>query len=330
MSQKDGSVKVVLTAVVVNFFVTLSKAIGCVFSLSPSMLGEAIHSFADTANQSLVYLGIRISKKGPTREYPSGYGQARYLWNLISASGIFFIGFGVTVYHGVSSLISPHHEGQFSYGLAIGILIFALIVEGYALLVAFKEVNAHRGSMSLMVFIRESDDPTSIGVLLEDAIAVIGVLLALIGMAISHYFHTHIPDAIASILIGLLLGFLAFVMAFTNGRLLINRFISLSDEEEISKFVRGLAYVDYITSLKTEILAPNQVKLSMEIDFNSSAIVREINADRRPNGEKEAIEDTVQTVINKSVKNVGKAINEMEKQIRDHFPDIKYVDLELN
>ena len=160
MSQKDGSVKVVLTAIVVNFFVTMAKAIGWVFSLSPSMLAEAIHSLADTTNQSLVYLGIRVSKKGPTREFPSGYGQARYLWNLISASGIFFIGFGVTVYHGVSALISPHHDGQSSYVLAIGILIFALIVEGYALLVAFKEVNAHRGSMSLMVFARESDDPT--------------------------------------------------------------------------------------------------------------------------------------------------------------------------
>ncbi|MDP7609318.1 MAG: cation diffusion facilitator family transporter [Candidatus Marinimicrobia bacterium] len=330
MSQKDGSVKVVLTAIVVNFFVTLAKAIGWVFSLSPSMLAEAIHSFADTANQSLVYLGIRISKKGSTREFPSGYGQARYLWNLISASGIFFIGFGLTVYHGVSSLISPHHEGQFSYGLAIGILIFALIVEGYALLVAFKEVNAHRGSMSLLVFFRESDDPTSIGVLLEDAIAVIGVLLALAGMAISYYFHTHIPDAIASILIGLLLGFLAFVMAFTNGRLLINRSISLSDEEEIREFVRELAYVDKITSLKTEILAPDQVKLSLEIDFNSSPIVREINAGRKANVGNEMIEDTIQTIINKSVKSVGKAINEMEKQIRDHFPDIKYIDLELN
>ena len=114
MNHKDGSVKVVLTAVVVNFFVTLAKSVGWMFSMSPSMLAEAIHSFADTANQMLVYLGIRISRKGPTREYPAGYGQARYLWNLISASGIFFIGFGVTVYHGVSSLVNPHQDVQFS------------------------------------------------------------------------------------------------------------------------------------------------------------------------------------------------------------------------
>ena len=296
------------------------------FSLSPSMLAEAIHSFADTANQFLIYLGIRISKKGPTREFPSGYGQARYLWNLISASGIFFIGFGVTVYHGVSSLLSPHDGEQFSYTMAIGILIFSFIVEGFALMVALKEVNANRGGRSLISFIRESDDPTSIGVLLEDFIAVIGVLLALTGMAMSYHFHTHIPDAIASILIGLLLGLLAVIMAFTNGRLLINRSISSSDEEEISKFVNGLTFVNRVTSLKTEILAPDQIKLSMEIDFNSSEIVREIKTGQND----ETDDDLVQTIINKSIKSIGKAINEMEKQIQTNFPDVKYIDLEIN
>ena len=267
MSHKDGSVKVVLTAVVVNFFVTLAKSVGWMISMSPSMLAEAIHSFADTANQLLVYLGIRISKKDPTREYPAGYGQARYLWNLISASGIFFIGFGVTVYHGVSSLLNPHPDAQFSYGLGIGILIFSLLVEGYALIIAYKEVDSKKGSMTFLMFIRESDDPTSIGVLLEDGIAVIGVFLALLGMALSNHFHSQIPDSIASILIGILLAILAVIMAYTNGRLLINRSLSLSDENEVRAFILGLDTVDRITVLKTEIMAPDQVKLSMEIDF---------------------------------------------------------------
>ena len=137
MSSKDGSVKVVVTAVVVNFFVTLAKSVGWMISMSPSMLAEAIHSFADTANQLLVYVGIRISRKGPTREYPAGYGQARYLWNLISASGIFFIGLGVTIYHGNSSLINPYEDVQISYGLGIVILFF--LVEGYAFLLLVKK-----------------------------------------------------------------------------------------------------------------------------------------------------------------------------------------------
>ena len=99
---------------------------------------------------------------------------------MISASGIFFIGFGVTVYYGVSALVSPHHNEPISYSLGISILTLVFIVEGYALIVAYKEVNTNRGSMLSRVFIRDSDDPTSIGVLLEDSIAVLGVLLALI------------------------------------------------------------------------------------------------------------------------------------------------------
>jgi len=318
MSSKDGSVKVVLTAVVVNFFVTLSKSIGWLIIPSPSMLAEAIHSFADTANQLLVYVGIRISRKGPTREYPAGYGQARYLWNLISASGIFFIGFGVTVYHGISSLINPHEEAQFSYALGIGILLFSLLVEGYAFFIAYKEVNAQKGSVGFLAFIRESDDPTSIGVLLEDGIAVLGVFLALLGMSISNYAHSQIPDAIASILIGILLGMLAVIMAYMNGRLLINRSLSLSDEDEMRKFILALDTVDKITVLKTEIIAPDQVKLSLEIDFNASLIEEKIG------------NNSISNIIHKSVKGVGQAINEMEKKIQNRFPNIKYIDLEIN
>ena len=84
-----SSVKVVLTAVFANFFVTIAKIIGWFISLSPSMLAEAIHSFADTSNQLLIYIGIRSSRGGPTKEHPFGKGQSRYLWNLISAAGIF-------------------------------------------------------------------------------------------------------------------------------------------------------------------------------------------------------------------------------------------------
>ena len=137
-------------------------------------------------------------------------------------------------------------------------------------------------------------------------------------MALSYYFHTQIPDAIASILIGVLLGFLAVIMAYTNGRLLINRSLSLSDEGEIRKFILELETVDKITVLKTEIIAPDQVKLSLEIDFNASLIEDKIS------------DDSVSNIIQKSVKGVGQAINEMEKQIQNRFPNIKYIDLEIN
>ena len=324
MGHNDGSVKVVLTAVVVNACVTIAKSIGWLFSFSPSMLAETIHSFADTANQVLILVGIRISKKGPTREFPTGYGQARYLWNLISASGIFFIGFGVTTYHGVAALISPHHDSQISYNLGIGILLFAAIVEGYAFLVALKEVNVHRGSMPFIKFIRISKDPTSIGVLLEDAIAVFGVILALIGMALSAFFHSHIPDAVASIMIGILLGMLAFIMVFMNGRLLINRSVSMTDEKEIKDFIQSQAIVKNITALRTEILSPDQIELSIEIDFNSSALKQHIFEA----GETE--KELVNKVVQQTIKYTGLEINNLEKQIQNRFPEIKFIDLEIN
>ena len=330
MSSHDGSIKVVLTAIVVNSLVTVAKGIGWFISPGPSMLAETIHSFADTSNQLLIYMGIRLSKKGPSREFPSGYGKARYLWNLISASGIFFLGCCFTVYHGISALIYPHHEATVSYGIGISILFFAFIVEGYALYVAYKEVAANQRSRTFIDYLIDNDDPTSIGVLFEDAIAVLGVILALVGMTMSYYFNTHIPDAIASILIGVLLGILSIIMAFMNGRLLINRSMSELEEQEIRDYILGLESVDNITVFKTEVLAPDQVKLSLDINFNSSSIKTEINTKRKSQGLDSIDEDKLQDVICKSVQFVGAAINNMEKQIHNRFPYIKTIDLEIN
>ena len=100
----------------------------------------------------------------------------------------------------------------------------------------------------------------------------LGVIFALVGMALSSIFHTHIPDTIASILIGVLLGFFAFIMAFANGRLLINRSASVSDENEMKSFVESMPVVEKITVFCTEVLGQDQMKLTMEIDFNSEAI----------------------------------------------------------
>ena len=111
---------------------------------------------------------------------------------------------------------------------------------------------------------------------------------------------------------------LAVIMAYMNGRLLINRSLSLSDEDEMRKYILGFETVDKITVLKTEIIAPDQVKLSLKIDFNASLIDEKIS------------DNSVSNIIHESVKGVGHAINEMEKEIQSRFPNIKYIDLEIN
>ena len=311
-----GSLKVVLTALVVNAVITIAKIAGFFFSLSPSMLAESIHSFADTANQILIYIGIKVSKKKPTRDFPFGYGQARYLWNLVSATGIFFIGFGVTTYHGIMSLFA-HHEANISYDIAIPILILAFFGEGYALNVALKEVRGQKGTMTLREWIKNGDDPTSVGVLIEDAIAVIGVVLAVAGMLLSHYFGTYIFDSIATILIGVLLGVMAIIMGYANGRLLINRSVNELSEKDIRKYILALPEIKTIYYLSTEIMSPDDIRLSMEFDLNIDQVLKK---------EKANIDENK---FQNFVKMISQTIKNIENKIKKQFPEITHVDLEI-
>lgn len=321
----DGSIKTVVTAIVVNFSVTIAKTIGWLISMSPSMLAEAIHSLADTANQTLVFVGIRVSKKGPTRDFPVGYGQSRYLWNLLSASGIFFVGFGVTTYHGVSSLFSEHHSSG-SFSLIMLILGYSFIAEGYALWVAYKDVYSQKGNKTLAQWITQGDDPTSVGILIEDGIAVMGVVLAFVGVILTKYFHNPIFDSIASIVIGLLLGSMAIIIGYANGRLLLNRSVSISSEEEIRQFLVSLPEIKSISNLKTEIVSPEFISLSVDFDIDTSTILQSDDTLSKKLTDKgiEAKE------LDASFKLVGQFINKIENSVYKKFPEIKQISLEVD
>ena len=125
-------------------------------------------------------------------------------------------------------------------------------------------------------------------------------------------------------MIGILLGMLAFIMVFMNGRLLINRSVSMTDEKEIKDFIQSQAIVKNITALRTEILSPDQIELSIEIDFNSSALKQHIFEA----GETE--KELVNKVVQQTIKYTGLEINNLEKQIQNRFPEIKFIDLEIN
>ena len=265
--------KIVLMAVAGNGFLAIGKFFVWTVTLSPSMLAEAIHSVADTSNQVLLYVGVRHGQYGATREFPWGHMNARYLWNLISAVGIFFIGFGVTVYHGATSLI---HHADYKSDVSvwtIGILLLSLIVEGVVLFYAVRAVNRERRGQSFMEYIRKGDNPTNVAVLLEDGIAILGVIFAFIGIWLSHHYQSGIPDAIASIIIGILLGLLALVLARANGRLLIGVAAPLAKEERIREFLEGYPSVERIIQLRTEVLGPDRLRLAAEIEFHGEVMI---------------------------------------------------------
>ena len=224
----DNTLKAVLVAVSVNAVITVAKYIGWAITLSPSLLAEAIHSTADVGNQFLLWIGIKVSAREPDEEHPYGWGPARYLWNLKSAMGIFFLGCGVTLYHGVHHALlllkgAEHLHEQDPHHVGIWILVGAAVLEGYSLLVALRGIRKAKGEQGWLEYMSHGDDPTSVGVLLEDSTAVLGVSIALAGLGLSTALHSPVPDVAATILIGILLGWVAYFLARANGRLLIRK-----------------------------------------------------------------------------------------------------------
>jgi zinc transporter 9 len=331
--RSDNSLRAVITAVIGNLVVTILKFTGWALSFSPSMLAEAVHSLADTLNQVLLFIGIRHGAGKPTASYPFGKGRARYIWNLVSAMGIFFVGFGFTTYHGISKLIqSTDTDPVLDRWTSIAILVFSFFIEGYSLWVAIGSVNAARGDKKFWEYLRVGDDPTGVAVFLEDAIAVIGVVTALAGLFLSWHFASSVPDAISSIIIGCLLGLMALVLAVANGRILMGVSAGADEESEIREFLESYPTVERVVSLKTAVMAPGSMRLALEIEFHGGILINrqqiERDADRIRDGENPT--HILFETAERMVRTVGREINRLESDLIERFPEIHLIDLEVN
>ncbi len=329
----DTSIRAVLMAIGGNGLVTVAKFLVWLRFPSPSMLAESIHSLADTLNQLLLLIGIRHGAGRPTKQFPFGKGRARYIWNLVSAVGIFFVGFGFTTWHGVETFLHAQPTDSVSSDpFSYPVLLFSFLIEGYTLFVALRSVNEARGETPFFEFVRFGDDPTGVAVLLEDGIAVLGVITAFIGIALSRHLHSPYPDAIASTIIGCLLGFMAVVLALANGRILMGASMSEDREQEIREYLESMPAIERVTSLKTAVMSPGAVRLAAEIEFHGSTFIDrhmiERDAERIREGEDPTpvLFDTAERMV----RVMGREINRLEAQIRQRFPEITYIDLEVN
>ena len=330
----DVSLKAVLAALTGNALVTAAKFIGWSASLSPSMLAEAVHSLADTLNQFLLLVGIRHGAGKPSKAYPFGKGQARYIWNLISAMGIFFMGFGITVYHGISSLLMAPANLELGPPPTIPLLIlgFSMLVEGYSLYVAFQSVEQSRGDLPFWEYLRKGDDPTGVAVLMEDTIAVFGVALAMAGILLSRKLGSPAPDAIASIFIGFLLGAMAIMLAIANGRILMGASAGGDWDADIREFVEKFPTVERVVSLKTAVLAPGRLRASIEVEFHGGILVNRQQIERDADSIRDG-DDPVPILVEtaeRMVRTVGREINRLEAEIHRRFPEVVVIDLEVN
>ena len=332
-----GSEKAVYVALAANTSVMVAKFVAFALSGSAAMLSEGIHSLADVGNQALLALGIKRSRKEASPEHPYGYTRARFIWALISAVGIFFLGCGVTVYHGISSLLHPHEPiSHDQIPMLAGVLIFSLIVEGGALLVATKAIKEQAGSVPLIKYVRESSDPMAAAVLLEDSVAVLGVIVAAVCVGLSLAFHAPVWDAIGSIVIGLMLGLVAILLVNRNRELLLGEAPNPEVVEELARIVQEQPTVDHVHDIKAVVLGSGKIRFKAEVDFDGREIARQKIADidlpelhgriDSPAALGEVLEEFGEQMVDA----VGDAIDKIEEAAAAAVPDLAHVDLEAD
>ncbi len=279
------------------------------------MLAEAIHSLADTANQALLWIGLERSKIGPSKKFPFGRGQERFVWGLISACGIFFIGAGVTIYHGIYGLIYPKEPEINKWTLFV--LLFSFFAEGGSLIVAWID--------------KKKGDTTNLAVILEDGAAVVGVLLASTTIFLTVYTGNIFWDSIGSIIIGIILAVIAIILIRENLEYLIERASPEELQKEVRKEIAKLPLVEEIKDVRMIILTPEQHRIRAEVEINGYLLIKEMEDSLREDFQEiETYGDFLQfcaAFANRVTRTVGAKIDEMEDTLKRKIKYLKYVDI---
>ncbi len=315
----------VVAAVAGNLIITILKTGAWFLSGSGAMLSEAIHSAADSANQALLLFGISRADRPATPKHPYGFGRERYVWALISAMGIFVFGCGVTLYHGIHQLLHP--EPTNVTWITWVVLGLAFVIDGYVLSVAIKEARAHKGDSSWMSYLKNKADPMLLAVLFEDGIAVFGILVASAGIGLSLWTGYPIFDGIASVIIALLLGLLAFVLALKNKSLLVGESAEPEIVEKIRAVLNDKDAVASIGSMRTRVIGAGEHAVDVNLDIDSKVVVEQVLpefAELFKSGDTEL----VRAFGHRVVERMGEVVDELEKEIKERVPSATLIDIE--
>jgi zinc transporter 9 len=332
MSYTTGN-KSVVSALVGNFFVTILKTIVAFLSGSASMFAESVHSFADTLNQSLLLVGLKRSKKPADHIRGYGYGIERFFWSLISACGILFIGAGVTICHSINSLIHREAFYNFSYWNII-VLVLAFVIESITLFIAINEL---RGKKKFSFKIFKDADPITLAVVYEDSAAVLGVLVALFAQLLMYLTKNNFYDSIGGIIIGLILGFLAILLIIKNHSYIIGKSINEKEKEDIMELLLEDPCIEKIIEFKSVAVDIKKYRIYASVEWNGTPLYEEIYEAGDLKEEFENIKDDFKEFTKLMFKTtdriprlVGAHIDEIEKKIVEKFPEVLYVDIEIN
>lgn len=269
--------KAVIAACIANSGIAVAKLVGYFITGAASMMAEAVHSFADAGNQALLLFGGARARREATEEHPFGYGRERYFWAFVVALIIFMLGSVYAIYEGVHKL--QHPEPLSNPLVAVGILTIGLGLEGWSFRTAIVEANAIRGSASWWEFIRHTKKAELPVVLLEDLGALIGLAVALAGVGLATATGDGRFDAMGSIVIGVLLGLIAIVLAVEMQSLLVGESAKANVVAKIRKALEDSDDITRIIHMRTVHLGPDELLVAAKVELSHDLKVSEL-ADR--------------------------------------------------
>ncbi len=274
------SKKVIFAALIGNGLISITKFAASFMTGSSAMLSEGIHSLVDTGNQGLLLYGLKRSNKPADERHPFGYGAELYFWAFVVAILIFAIGGGISIYEGVHKV--QHPEIVTNAWINYVVLALAMIFEGAATWIAFKEFDKTKGDYGYWQAIKRSKNPAIFTVLFEDSAAMLGLIIAFIGLLLAQYLNMPIFDGIASIAIGIILIVTASFLAYETKGLLIGEAATPENREAIRDIINQAKGITNVNTVATMHLGPHEVLVNASLDFDdnlSAADVEKITAD---------------------------------------------------
>jgi cation diffusion facilitator family transporter len=266
----------VIIAFIANLLVAAAKTVASMITGSASMTAEAAHSWADTGNQIFLLIAERKSRRGRDLSHPMGYGREAYVWAMFAAFGLFTAGAGVSITHGVQQLLDPEPAGD--YGIAYAVLAIAFVLEGVSFTQAFRQARKagrERGTTTLQS-VSTTSNPTLRAVFAEDAAALLGLVIAFFGILLHQLTGSPVPDAIGSILVGVLLGVIAVILIDRNRRFLVGQAVSPALLESVAGRLSDHASIERVTYLHLEYVGPERLYLVAAVDLTGDRREHEV------------------------------------------------------
>ena len=263
----NQSLLTVLIAFLANLLIAIAKSIAAAITSSASMLAEAAHSWADAGNEIFLLVADRRSDREPDSRHPMGFGREAYVWSMFAAFGLFTAGAVVSIWRGIQKLIEPEEASNFL--VAYVVLAIAFVLEGVSFLRAMTQSRrmAAARDQTITNFVLNTSDPTLRAVFAEDAAALVGITIAVIGIGLHQATGSPTPDAIGSILVGVLLAVIAVFLIDRNRRFLVGEVVRPEIRQQVLGALLEHPDIDRITYLHLEYVGPGRLYLVAAVDM---------------------------------------------------------------